>query len=163
MRTVTERFGFIRSARQGFTIVELLIVIVVIAILAAIALVAYGTLQERAKVTEANTDMNTLVKAISVARLNKDTTLIGVTGNTCTGCSGTQASYDAAIDKIALASGMNLLALKKPDPWGNVYILDENEGEQPATPCTSTDALHVTNQASHTGLIIPRIPFYNCS
>lgn len=39
----------LKTVRQGFTIVELLIVIVVIAILAAITVVAYGGIQRRAK------------------------------------------------------------------------------------------------------------------
>ena len=42
-----------KDLRQGFTIVELLIVIVVIAILAAISIVAYNGIQNRAKTTSA--------------------------------------------------------------------------------------------------------------
>ena len=38
-----------KSPRSGFTIVELLIVIVVIAILAAITIVAFNGIQERAR------------------------------------------------------------------------------------------------------------------
>lgn len=41
--------------RDGFTIVELLIVIVVIAILASISIVAYGGIQDRAKSSAAQT------------------------------------------------------------------------------------------------------------
>ncbi|MFZ3009609.1 MAG: prepilin-type N-terminal cleavage/methylation domain-containing protein [Candidatus Microsaccharimonas sp.] len=40
---------FVRSLKQGFTIVELLIVIVVIGILAAVAIVGYGSIQNGAK------------------------------------------------------------------------------------------------------------------
>lgn len=40
-----------KTKNQGFTIVELLIVIVVIAILAAISIVAYGGIQDRARTT----------------------------------------------------------------------------------------------------------------
>ena len=39
------------SKKSGFTIVELLIVVVVIAILAAITIVAYNGIQNRAKVS----------------------------------------------------------------------------------------------------------------
>lgn len=42
--------------QQGFTIVELLIVIVVIGILAAITIVAYNGVQQRAKTTQAQTN-----------------------------------------------------------------------------------------------------------
>ena len=48
--------------QNGFTIVELLIVIVVIGILAAITLVAYNGIQARANTTSAQNDANTVMK-----------------------------------------------------------------------------------------------------
>lgn len=51
---------------SGFTIVELLIVIVVIALLAAISVVAYTGIQNRAKVTQQITDMDKVGKAIQL-------------------------------------------------------------------------------------------------
>ena len=49
---------------KGFTIVELLIVIVVIAILAAIVIVAYNGIQNRAKTQSANASATVVVKKI---------------------------------------------------------------------------------------------------
>jgi prepilin-type N-terminal cleavage/methylation domain-containing protein len=49
---------------HGFTIVELLIVIVVIGILAAITIVAYNGVQSRARATTYQTDAASLVKKI---------------------------------------------------------------------------------------------------
>jgi prepilin-type N-terminal cleavage/methylation domain-containing protein len=49
---------------HGFTIVELLIVIVVIGILAAITLVAYGGIQERARFSSMRSDLASMNKAI---------------------------------------------------------------------------------------------------
>lgn len=53
------------KSRAGFTIVELLIVIVVIAILATISIVAYNGIQQRAKNTKIIASANQVVKAIT--------------------------------------------------------------------------------------------------
>lgn len=55
------------SIRQrGFTIVELLIVIVVIGILAAIVIVAFNGVQDRAKTTSKINDIRSMQKAIEL-------------------------------------------------------------------------------------------------
>jgi prepilin-type N-terminal cleavage/methylation domain-containing protein len=50
----------------GFTIVELLIVIVVIAILATISIVAYNGIQARARDSQRQEDVKTIVKALEL-------------------------------------------------------------------------------------------------
>lgn len=52
--------------RKGFTIVELLIVIVVIGILAAITIVAYNGTQQRARDSQRESDVKTIVKALEL-------------------------------------------------------------------------------------------------
>lgn len=56
----------IRPKQTGFTIVELLIVIVVIGILAAITIVSFSGVQQRASDTERTTDMGQLHKALEM-------------------------------------------------------------------------------------------------
>lgn len=56
--------------RNGFTIVELLIVIVVIAILAAISIVAYNGIQQRAREAEASTALSQAKKKLELYKID---------------------------------------------------------------------------------------------
>lgn len=147
-----------RVKQTGFTIVELLIVIVVIGILAAITIVAFNGVQDRAKASRANSDLSSLAKAIQSARINTDKTLFAITGSGCTNC-GTQVRYELTLDLVGAAAGMNLSGLKQGDPWGNKYVIDENEEESVSNPCRR-DGIGVN--PGHTGVVAPVIPFYNC-
>ena len=68
----------LKYRQQGFTIVELLIVIVVIGILAAITIVAYNGVQDRAKASAMASDFsnnNKVAKLIGASTGNSPTTL----------------------------------------------------------------------------------------
>lgn len=145
---------------SGFTIVELLIVIVVIGILAAIVIVAFNGIQDRARTTQRNSDTGILLKAISAARITKDAPLKDVTGSTyslgnCISAANNSAAtepkdlpkthtcwirYYSNLDAIGAAAGMNLESLKKGDARGNPYMWDENEGEGTTDPLCRTDS-----------------------
>lgn len=56
----------LETSRKGFTIVELLIVIVVIAILATISIVAYTGIQDRARTSSAQTAASNSIKKIEL-------------------------------------------------------------------------------------------------
>jgi prepilin-type N-terminal cleavage/methylation domain-containing protein len=121
------------TRERGFTIVELLIVIVVIAILAAISVVAYSGIQQRAKASAAKSDLRNFAKAIEAARGATGKTLLGVTGDG--NSSSSQSRMNNSIDDISAASGIDISSLKAGDPWGNYYRMDENEGESSPTDC----------------------------
>lgn len=145
--------SIMQEKNRGFTIVELLIVIVVIAILAAISVVAYNGIQDRAKMSKAQGDLRNLQQAMVSARIHsggvlQTVTLSWATGGACAGKpNGTDLSnesvvpktdscwvnYTNALDRISTASGQNVRNLV--DPWGRPYVIDENENESGPTYC----------------------------
>jgi general secretion pathway protein G len=80
----------------GFTLTDLLIALVVASLLAALAIPAYGTFVERAKVTRAVGDIASISLAIDAFELNNDG---------------------------ALPLSLNELPIDVPrDPWGQTYV-----------------------------------------
>ena len=77
----------------GFTIVELLIVIVVIAILAAITIVAYTGVQDRAKESNVQSDLSAFMKRIEIARTNAADGLYPFTPSASEGISANKSLY----------------------------------------------------------------------
>lgn len=70
---------------QGFTIVELLIVIVVIAILAAISIAAYNGVQERARASNVSTALSQAAKKLSLYQVDNPDQYPAATGTNGTG------------------------------------------------------------------------------
>lgn len=68
---------------RGFTIVELLVVIVVIALLAAISIVAFNGVQQRAKNTQVVSGVNAYIKALGQYAV--DNGAYPTQGNVCLG------------------------------------------------------------------------------
>jgi len=85
------------QSEKGFTIVELLIVIVVIGILAAIVIVAYNGVQNRAKSSSAQSTANSLVKKAEAYNAN-----VGVYPTSL-------ANFDLYPESKVTASGIGLV------------------------------------------------------
>jgi prepilin-type N-terminal cleavage/methylation domain-containing protein len=96
-----------QTKSRGFTIVELLIVIVVIAILAAITIVAYNGIQNRAKTSSGQAAANSMVKKFEAINAIKgvyysNTTAAGVAGAALnTYSAAAPAAGEATIDNPA--------------------------------------------------------------
>lgn len=167
---------FRKNRSKGFTIVELLIVIVVIGILAAITIVAYNGVQTRARQAKIQQDQQAISTAITAAQNLTGGTLKDIVsdfwiGQDCSSVSpGTDLAtlsktthscwtrYTAALDKISTASQMNIRNLV--DPWGRPYWIDSNEGESSTSPCVKDNiAIYTvpTNSSSTTNMIY--LPF----
>lgn len=78
---------------RGFTIVELLIVIVVIGILAAITIVAYNGVQNRARLTNAQSTSQTVIKKSEA--YNAENSTYPTTFSALTGAATTTSYYIA--------------------------------------------------------------------
>ena len=157
------------KSEKGFTIVELLIVIVVIGILAAIVIVAYNGVQNRANTTSRQSTAETLAKKIEAYNAVKSayptyntaalmtTALNGVTDSSLTG-SGiviTNAALAATSDnntvKIAVCTtGATAPTATSTVPTGYaVYIWDSTLGTAAANPVQAGGtAILTTNSGS---------------
>lgn len=162
----------------GFTIVELLVVIVVIGVLAAITVVAFNGVQDRAHQSKINADIATIVKAVHLARTNAGTNLFTITGiyteeHCLNQVNGTDLAtlpqthecwtkYNEALNDVSEASGMDIRNIK--DPWGRPYYFDENEGEGSWATCTP-DVMGVYSRpfVQNTATTIRTIPLYTTS
>ena len=164
-----------KEKQMGFTIVELLIVIVVIGILASITVVAFSGIQQRAQAAKRDGDVSNYYKAVLLARENTGKVLAGITGHYwsigyCTHINynpdGVEprdlpkthvcwTQYYDNLAKVGAAAQMNLDSLRAGDTRGNPYVFDENEGE--GGNC-NLDALFYFNGSGVSTAVAKRIP-----
>ena len=100
---------------RGFTIVELLIVVVIIAILAAITIVAYNGIQNRAKSSAGQSTANAIVKkleAINSVKGSYYSSAVGVTAALLN-------TYSAADPKVTEANIDNAATIASTVPTSN--------------------------------------------
>lgn len=108
------------SRKSGFTIVELLIIIVVVGILAAISIVAYNGIQQRARDTERRAELGVVERYVKLYIADN-----GAVPHTTSGC------YRAKSSNLSGCEAMNLL------PDISKYIADGKLPVDPKNDATS--------------------------
>lgn len=91
------------TLRQGFTIVELLIVIVVIAILAAIVIVAFNSVSAKASFSKEQEDLKNITKALEMYHIDHDSyhNTLSQSGCTYGWCGWDQVTGDSFITGLS--------------------------------------------------------------
>lgn len=131
---------------QGFTLVELLIVIVIIAILTVVSLVAYNGLQNQAKTSAAKSAADAVAKKAELYNTAK-------------------SSYPDKLEDLTDKT----VGTPAVSQTGEPYYLDEstvkkgtlgNAGDTPTTPPTEANTIEYEACTDHQGA---RVKYYNFS
>lgn len=105
-----------RKRVSGFTIVELLIVIVVIAILATISVVAYNGVQARARDAQRQQDVKTIVKALEMYYIDNGKYPPGACTANCAKNAFWSTTNDGSWDNLAVALVPKYISSLPSDP-----------------------------------------------
>lgn len=134
--------SFIANKKQGFTIVELLIVIVVIGILAAITIVAYNGVQERARAAGITAGLKKIDKAFRLLAVEQDrTTWWADNSASLTGVANplisdiiTSTNMKSYLQSAPVVSGM---------PTGFWWYDNDNDTYNPAECLAATNGVNI--------------------
>ena len=131
-----------KTHSRGFTIVELLIVIVVIAILAAITIVSFNGVQNKAKVASMKADLSNTAKQIEIFRVQ-------------------QNSYPGSIAECPAASAQNICAKSSNNNTLSYYVDNSTQPQFSCVTSTSTNGMTyslVNGSASFSGDCLSSFP-----
>lgn len=139
--------------KQGFTIVELLIVVIVIAILATITIVGFNGIQNRAKDSALKSEISTMRKQLSVfATTNSDTYPSSI--NSCpTPVTGAACIAAETNNTVTYYGAGNTYCLSATNPSGSSYYTNESGAVSTGT-CAPRSCYHIqqANSSASSGI-----------
>lgn len=141
----------LKTNKQGFTIVELLIVIVVIGILAALVITTFAGIQQRARNTERQTDIKALHGQIEAyyAQNGKYPTLANLNDATWRAANMKGLDQEALRDPKAAAGSYTVAATAA----ANTYSYDVKAADDTACDNTTKDCAKYTLTATYEGTV----------
>lgn len=139
------------DAQRGFTIVELLIVIVVIGILAAITIVSYNGITARANTNTAKSNASTFANKAEVYQADSGTNVYPDDATDITGASAS-SSYFISSDALNITYGTT--ALTSASNPNAIRVLKCDSGADPAAQTN-------INNTNITGLLIYYFDYVN--
>jgi type IV pilus assembly protein PilA len=125
-----------KRVQQGFTLIELMIVVAIIGILAAVALPAYQDYTTRAKVSEIVIAADKCKTSVAEYYQVKDQTLPA--DNAAAGCSNQSTQY---VSSLTVANGVITVASAITQAPGNLVLTPTPNGSDPSVlnwSCTAS-------------------------
>ena len=109
------------KTQQGFTLIELMIVVVVVAILAAVAVPSYTDYITRSRIPDATANLAT--KRVKIEQFFQDNRTYA--GATDCGSDATSSSYFTFSCSVATATAFTLQAVGKSSMTGFTFTVDQ--------------------------------------
>ena len=135
---------------------ELLVVIAIIGLLSGIMLMSIQGAREKARRTKADSELQEILKAVMMARIDQDKVLRQITGHTYSAGYCEYYGYTSNACKQRMDITMRAIGFSGAikDPWGKYYAIDENELEYTWDPCRKDSIISKDYK-------IIQVPFYS--